>query len=122
MLRRREPADRGQEGSASVTNSNPRAALVTCRRCRGMGGFSRGETAFDCCDGCEGEGKVHVRLCTAEMLGERCGERLFITRYRHDEPLRTGWGCINGHRWERVGRPGAMQWERAEDRVETVAS
>lgn len=104
-----------------MTNLTRRTALVVCPACSGMGGFERGEAAFDTCDICAGEGKVHARTCTAPLLvGGICGERLFCTWYRHDQPMRTGWGCINGHRWERTMRDGGSVWSRAEDRVSTV--
>jgi len=98
----------------------PLTTLVTCHRCRGMGGFERGE-AFDCCDTCAGDGEVRARLCPVPLLtGDACGERMFITRYRNDEPLHNGWGCINGHHWERTVEADGERWERAADRVSTL--
>ena len=86
-----------------------------------MGGFARGETAFDCCDSCAGSGRRLCYRCPVDLLGVPCGEHVLPSLVRHDVPI-TRYRCLNGHRWD-YSRVMAA-WVRLEDvaAAEAVAS
>lgn len=93
----------------------PQLVGETCDRCNGMGGFARGETAFDSCETCRGRGERLRWRCTVELLtGITCDGRLMpVVRY-DDRPLIV-YGCLSGHRFEYESIAGDWQWARVED-------
>ena len=105
--------------------TEPRTRVTACEGCGGLGGYGRGDTAFDACDLCRGTGDRTRYECTAPLLGIECGERVVLVVSRSDT-RDTTWGCINGHRWDVRAASGAYSWSRTDDRasiaVEAVAS